>query len=231
MAEYLIPVHLKEDAHNTQTKVYFSFLSIRIVFCRADFRTWFPYKRRLRSLSLTLDWQNFFGAIMSVLICWNLICFFFKFFFLFFSLLLHLPTEQFHEVLEAVLSEEVEGALGRAEVDEKEDEQDNGQKWDEEVPAGCQDVVPLGLVWTLLGHLQVPLSLLVPGLHRHIQTHSHFSTCSHWRKQQSGFKTASRRKKLRLSLIHIHEEPKCLANVYTDVYCKLWEEKGNKGVS
>lgn len=62
------------------------------------------------------------------------------------SFLLHLPAEQFHEVLEAVLSEEVEGALGRAQVDEQEDEQDDGQKGDQQVPAGCQDVVPLGLV-------------------------------------------------------------------------------------
>ena len=57
-----------------------------------------------------------------------------------------LPAEQFHEVLEAVLPEEVKGALRRAEVDEQEDEQDDGQERNQQVPAGCQDVVPLGLV-------------------------------------------------------------------------------------
>lgn len=83
---------------------------------------------------------------------------------LFASLCLHLPAEQFHEVLEAVLSEEVEGALGGAQVDQQEHEQHHGQQRDQHVPAGCQDVVPLGLVRALLGHLQVALSLLVPGL-------------------------------------------------------------------
>lgn len=57
-----------------------------------------------------------------------------------------LPAEQFHEVLEAVLSEEVKGALGRAQVDEQEDEQDDGQERNQHVPAGRQDVVPFGLV-------------------------------------------------------------------------------------
>lgn len=64
----------------------------------------------------------------------------------FLSLCLHLPAEQFHEALEAVLSEEVKGALGRAQVDEQQDEQDDSQKRNQQVPAGCQDVVPLGLV-------------------------------------------------------------------------------------
>lgn len=62
------------------------------------------------------------------------------------SLRLTLPAKQFHEVLEAVLSEEVKGALGRAQVDQQEDEQDHSQKRNQHVPAGCQDVVPLGLV-------------------------------------------------------------------------------------
>lgn len=53
------------------------------------------------------------------------------------SLCLNLPAEQFHEVLEAIFSEEVEGALRRAQVDEQEDEQDDGQKWNQQVPAGC----------------------------------------------------------------------------------------------
>jgi len=75
-----------------------------------------------------------------------------------------LPAEQLHEVLEAVLSEEVEGSLGGAEVDEQEDEQADGQKRNQHVPAGGQDVVPLGLVRTLMGQLQVALSLMVPGL-------------------------------------------------------------------
>lgn len=82
---------------------------------------------------------------------------------------LHLPAEQFHEVLEAVLSEKVKGALGWAEMDQQEDEEDDGEKWNQKVPASSQDVVPLGLVWTLLGQLQVTLSLLVPGLNRHTQ--------------------------------------------------------------
>lgn len=92
----------------------------------------------------------------------------------FLSLLFDLPAEQLHEVLEAILAEEIKGALGWAQVDEQEYKQDNSQKGYQQVPAGCQDVVPLGLVWTLLGKLQVALSLLVPGLHRCIQT------CSHW---------------------------------------------------
>lgn len=54
---------------------------------------------------------------------------FFGVFFKFLSLLLHLPAEQFHEVLEAILSKEIKGALGRAEVDEQENEQDDGQEW------------------------------------------------------------------------------------------------------
>lgn len=106
------------------------------------------------------------GLILR-LICFGL-CLFCS---VFFSFLLHLPAEKFNEVLEAVLSEEVKRALGRTEVDEQEDEQDDGQKWNQHVPAGRQDVVPLGLVRTLLGQLQVTLSLLVPGLHRHTNTH------------------------------------------------------------
>lgn len=75
-----------------------------------------------------------------------------------------LPAEQFHEVLETVLSQEVEGSLRRPEVDEQEDEEDDGQQGDQQVPAGRQDVVPLGFIGALLGQLEVPLSLLVPGL-------------------------------------------------------------------
>ncbi|TNN67424.1 hypothetical protein EYF80_022369 [Liparis tanakae] len=73
-------------------------------------------------------------------------------------------AEQLHEVLEAVLSEEVEGSLGGAEVDEQEDEQADGQERDQRVPAGGQDVVPLGLVRTLMGQLQVALSLLMSAM-------------------------------------------------------------------
>lgn len=68
----------------------------------------------------------------------------------------HLPAEQIHEILEAVFPEEVEVSLRGAEVDEQEDEQGDGEQRDQQVPAGRQDVVPLGLVRALLGHLQVP---------------------------------------------------------------------------
>lgn len=61
-------------------------------------------------------------------------------------------------------------------MDEQEDEQDDGQKGDQQVPAGCEDVVPLGFVRTLLGQLQVALSLLVSGLQRRKQTHSYEAT-------------------------------------------------------
>lgn len=71
----------------------------------------------------------------------GLFCFYFEF-----PSPLDLPAEQLHEVLEAILSEEIKGALGGAQVDEQEYKQDNGQKWDQQVPTGCQDVVPLGLV-------------------------------------------------------------------------------------
>lgn len=59
---------------------------------------------------------------------------------------LRLPAEQIHKVVEASLSKEVEGALGGAEVDEQQDEQADGHEWNQHVPAGRQDVVPLGLV-------------------------------------------------------------------------------------
>lgn len=75
-----------------------------------------------------------------------------------------LPAEQLEEVVEAVLAQEVKGALGRPQVDEQEDEQHDGQQGEQQVPAGSQDVVPLGLVGALLGQLQVALGLLVPGL-------------------------------------------------------------------
>lgn len=86
---------------------------------------------------------------------------------------LHLPAEKFQEVLESIFSKEVERALRRAQVDEQEDKQDNGQEWNEKVPAGCQDVVPFGLIRTLLSQLQVALSLLVPGLQRCRKTNSY----------------------------------------------------------
>lgn len=61
-----------------------------------------------------------------------------------------LPAEQFHKVLEAVLAEEVKGARGRAlggsQVDEEQHQQDHEEQRDQQVPAGRQDVVPLGLV-------------------------------------------------------------------------------------
>lgn len=86
-----------------------------------------------------------------------------------------LPAEQFHEVLEAILADEIErarrGALGCSQVDEEQHQQDDKQQRDQQVPAGRQDVVPLGLVRTLLGELQVSLRLLIPGLHRCIQGH------------------------------------------------------------
>lgn len=61
-----------------------------------------------------------------------------------------LPAEQFHKVLEAVLAKEVKGARGRAlggsQVDEEQHQQDHEEQRDQQVPAGRQDVVPLGLV-------------------------------------------------------------------------------------
>ena len=70
-------MHPKEDTHITH-KQRFTFLSCQLglFWCWADFRTWFPFKIRLLSWSLTFDWQNFFGTIMSVLICCNLLFFF-----------------------------------------------------------------------------------------------------------------------------------------------------------
>lgn len=62
----------------------------------------------------------------------------------------YLPAEQFHEILEAVLPEEIKGAwrrvVGSSQVDEEQHQQDDEQQRDQQVPAGCQDVVPLGLV-------------------------------------------------------------------------------------
>lgn len=72
--------------------------------------------------------------------------------------------------MESVLAEEVEGALGRAQVDQQEDQQDDGQQRNEQVPAGRQDVVPLGLVGALLGQLQVAPGRLVPGLNTQTNT-------------------------------------------------------------
>ena len=70
-------MHPKDDTRITH-KQRFTFLSCQLglFWCWADFRTWFPFKIRLLSLSLTFDWQNFFGTIMSVLICCNLLFFF-----------------------------------------------------------------------------------------------------------------------------------------------------------
>ena len=75
-----------------------------------------------------------------------------------------LPAEELHEALEAVLPEEVEGALGGSQVHQEQHQQHHGQQGDEHVPARSQDVVPLGLVGALLGQLQITLGLLVSGL-------------------------------------------------------------------
>lgn len=67
-----------------------------------------------------------------------------------FLVISHLPAEQLHKILEAILPEEVKGALGRglgcAQVDKQENENADGEKWNEQIPASCQDVVPLCLV-------------------------------------------------------------------------------------
>lgn len=126
---------------------------------------------------------------------------------LFFSLHLHLPAEEFHEVLEAVLSEEVEGALRRAQVDEQEDYEDNGQEGDEQVPASCQDVVPLGLVWTLLGQLQVALCLLISGL----QTQTHMNSYLHLLTQF--FTTMLDQLKLLHIQLNISKGKMCMRNI------------------